>query len=1102
MAAGKIFAISFAINAIMGGSFASVMSQSSTAMQQLKNKTTFLNAEQRRLSNAWNQSQMAARTYQTTIAGLRAQLSAGQISQSQYAASVQRAEQAMRAAGMSVEEYRSHMTRLRQEASQTQARLEQFKKAAAAKQEASARFSSARTGVMETAATVGMLAAPIVGAVETAAKFEASMSKVAAITRTAGTPAIQELTENARMLGETTQFSATQAADAMSYLGMAGWNAEQIMAGMPGLLALAAAGGTDLARTADIVSDDLTAFGLSAEQAGHMADVFAVTATRTNTNVEMIGETMKYAAPVARAFGASMEETAAMTGLMANAGVKASQAGTSLRAGFLRLTGPPKKGAKAMEELGMSMSELSAQQAEASAALKDLGIDMDSISGTPSHKMVAILTELKEKTAGLTSEQKLGSLQAIFGTEAATGWLNVLEAGPGVFEELVAQMENCDGEAEKMASVMMDNAKGAVTQLKSALESVAISVGSIFLPGVTAAARGAASMAGGVSKWVTEHKELTASIVSTGAALSSLIVSIKLFRMASAAWSYARASLKLYQLTMMTLGETAIQSAAGQRVLTAATAAQGRAMSLLSAATSIDTYKRLKQAAIRTAAQLRAITWTQIGQNVGRGISSGSSTALKALTMLRTNAMMTMAATRKAVASTLANIAVQAASAGRAVLTMTRSFTIAGALQSAAAGFRALGAAILSIGRVSLAAMFSPLGIAVMAIAGAAYLIYSNWAQVGPFFMGLWEQIQQAFSNAWAMIQPAVEQLGTAFGAMMDAMGPVFASLSDTISAAFEQISATVSANSEIFNVLVQAGILLAEIFGGTLIAAFILFADIAVGAVTAAIGVVASVITGAIGIFTGLIEFITGVFTGDWSAAWQGVVQIFSSIFGTISGIANSILGGIQLTINGIVGSIRSVAASLPGLSGGGGGEIAANAQGGIYRKGAFLTTFAEEGPEAAIPLDGSPRAIGLWKMAGEMLGVGEAASGTAHYEQTPTENRTTARMPEAPKRVTQRAEFIKTAEPSAQNITIEQEGQQTPAVTVTANRQPKDSWPQQTPALTAPPISITVNVYGNETEPDKIRQAVVRAGQTVQRTFAEQMEQYKQERGRLAFD
>lgn len=115
---------------------------------------------------------------------------------------------------------------------------------------------------------------------------------------------------------------------------MAGWDAKQIMAGMPGLLSLAAAGGTDLARTADIVSDNLTAFGLSAEKAGHMADVYATVITRTNTNVEMLGDTMKYAAPVAEAFGASMEETAALAGLMANSGIKASQAGTSLRAGF------------------------------------------------------------------------------------------------------------------------------------------------------------------------------------------------------------------------------------------------------------------------------------------------------------------------------------------------------------------------------------------------------------------------------------------------------------------------------------------------------------------------------------------------------------------------------------------------------------------------------------------------------------------------------------------------------------------------------------------------------------------------------------------------
>ena len=154
-------------------------------------------------------------------------------------------------------------------------------------------------------------AQPVIGMINTAAEFEQGMSKVGAITR-ASAEDMALLTAKAKELGRQTQFTARQSADAMSYLGMAGWNTQEILKGMPGLLNLAAAGGTDLARTADIVSDDLTAFGLAADQAGHMADVFAYTITRTNTNVEMLGETMKYAAPVAHAFGASMEETAAL----------------------------------------------------------------------------------------------------------------------------------------------------------------------------------------------------------------------------------------------------------------------------------------------------------------------------------------------------------------------------------------------------------------------------------------------------------------------------------------------------------------------------------------------------------------------------------------------------------------------------------------------------------------------------------------------------------------------------------------------------------------------------------------------------------------------
>lgn len=353
------------------------------------------------------------------------------------------------------------------------------------------------------------IASPFVSATKTAAVFEAAMAKVGAISRANGTE-LELLTKKARELGETTQFTATQSAEAMSYLGMAGWDAKQIMAGMPGLLSLAAAGGTNLARTADIVSDNLTAFGLSAEKAGHMADVYATVITRTNTNVEMLGDTMKYAAPVAEAFGASMEETAALAGLMANSGIKASQAGTSLRAGFLRLAGHPKMAQKAMEQLGMSMNDITAEQKEAALAMASLGINMSDTSGPK--KMSTILVELRNKTKDLGREEKLAAMKAIFGQEAATGWLAVLNSGDGTFEKLVTELENSTGAADSLAKKMQDNAQGAMTRFNSALESTQISIGTAFLPAMATAAEAGAKFFG----WLAGNETLTNVAIGIG----------------------------------------------------------------------------------------------------------------------------------------------------------------------------------------------------------------------------------------------------------------------------------------------------------------------------------------------------------------------------------------------------------------------------------------------------------------------------------------------------------------------------------------------------------------------------------------------------------
>lgn len=498
--AGKVFEIAFAINGALAQGFKTSMQQAKGTLTQYGSKMTELKAQQRALDSALKQGVI------------------------------------------SMDSYRNATEKVGKALDQTAAKDAKLRKAMQNKIAADANAKSARSDLGSTMATTAVMAAPLVGMLSKAADFEAVMSKVKAIT-VSDDKAMQQLTATARELGEKTMFSATQAGEAMTYLGMAGWNSQQIMAGMPGLLNLAAASNTDLARTADIVSDDLTAFGLSAEHAGHMADVFAKTTTSTNTTVEMLGETMKYAAPVAHAFGASLEETAALTGLMANSGIKASAAGTALRSGFLRLAGTSSKSTKAIEEMGLSLSEATAQQEEARAALDSLGIAMNDTNGP--RKMSAIVRDLADKTKDMSKEQKLSTLATIFGTNAASAWVAVIDQGPDALDNLTKELENSDGAAATMAETMQNNARGAMTRLQSATESVAISIGSTMLPTLAELGDSLANEAAYVSKVASEHPELTEAIIKTSVAVAGMVIAYKAVKAVYFSVMEAHAAYKL-----------------------------------------------------------------------------------------------------------------------------------------------------------------------------------------------------------------------------------------------------------------------------------------------------------------------------------------------------------------------------------------------------------------------------------------------------------------------------------------------------------------------------------------------------------------------------
>lgn len=290
-----------------------------------------------------------------------------------------------------------------------------------------------------------------IAAVKAGSDFEVQMSRVKAISGATGTE-FEKLKDQAIKLGADTSFSANQAAEGMENLAAAGFTTNEIVEAMPGLLDMAAASGEDLANSSEIAASTLRGFGLEAEEAGHVADVLAENANRTNAAVSDTGEAMKYVAPLARAAGISFEETAAAIGIMANAGIKGSQAGITLRGAISRLSKPTDDMRDAMEELGISFYD-------SNGKMKSLSEQVGMLEGAFS---------------GMTDEQKNNYLVTLYGQEALSGMLALINEGQGSLTDLTKSYENCDGSAKKAADTMRDNLKGAIDELGGSAESLGI----------------------------------------------------------------------------------------------------------------------------------------------------------------------------------------------------------------------------------------------------------------------------------------------------------------------------------------------------------------------------------------------------------------------------------------------------------------------------------------------------------------------------------------------------------------------------------------------------------------------------------------------------
>ena len=322
--------------------------------------------------------------------------------------------------------------------------------------------------------------------VKTTADFEAGMSQVQAISGATGKD-LEALSEKAKEMGAKTKFSATESAEALKYMAMAGWDTQKMLGGLEGVMNLAAASGEELGTVSDIVTDALTALGMKAEEAGHFADVLAQASSKSNTNVGLMGQTFQYVAPVAGALGFSCEDTAVAIGLMANAGIKGSKAGTALRS---------------------TLSRLSKPTAEVKAAMYDLGISITNSDGTMKSFM-EIMKDMRTSFAGLTEAEKASYAATIGGQEAMSGLLAIVNTSEKDFSKLVEQIYNADGAAEQMANTMQDNLSGQLTILKSTIEGISISFGEIMLPVVKKVVSGLQSFA----TWLNNTSDTTKKVI-------------------------------------------------------------------------------------------------------------------------------------------------------------------------------------------------------------------------------------------------------------------------------------------------------------------------------------------------------------------------------------------------------------------------------------------------------------------------------------------------------------------------------------------------------------------------------------------------------------
>lgn len=948
--------------------------------------------------------------------------------------------------------------------------------------------------------------------------FEATITGAAVKAGATTEAEFNKMRDVAGKLGAEFPITASQAAEGMDRLAAGGFDVNETIGAMPGIITAAVASGEDLAVTSDVITSALSIWDMKqgniAENTTHVADVVQMAANKSKLGMQDFGLAMQYAGAPAAALGISIEELGTAMAIMSNNGIKASTIGTSLRSVISRLASPPKAAAMAIEQLGLKVNDANG---------KFVGLEN-------------IVGQMRTAMSGLSDTEQVALAKAIAGEEAYSGLLALIKTSPEAYADMTSSLQNATGSSAEAYTVMQNTLKGSIDSMMGSVEAFGIAMGTVMSPYIREAAETIKYFANVLTDMTPEQqKMIAAAAVSVVGFTAFTLAAGKMISIAGSLVSvygqigrvmndrHIRNKLLEYSVRGVMAAYSGLGSVATKAMseLSSAGTSAGGVFSVIrqraaalralgwsgisanisSAFASARAAVAVHMTAMRTgatnalnairtravamsnsvraaAASMRAITWADIGASISRTFASAQvsvanrmanmrTSVTNSLTAIRNRAMATtsslrafaanltfsnisanissafasaraavatnMAAMRARVASGMALIRAQAIATAGSLRAFAASLSLSSMASRAATAITAVGRSFLTAARAGLMFALSPIGIAMIAIAGAAYLIYSNWEKVGPFFTGLWNQIKAAFASAVQNLKLQIDRLkaafdvlkntvgtaviatmnklraafgqlratvGPAMSAAITKLGTVFANLQTTVGgavisaftrlkAAFDTVKAAIRQSQGTIDKIIGVFTTVATIVGGVVVGAFVVMANVLTGLVVAAVGVVSSIISGLIQVLTGIITFITGVFTLNWETAWNGIKDIFAGVFNAISGICTSVMDGIKTAVGGAIDSIKS----LLGMANGASvtvntNEVKANADGGIYPQGAFLTTFAEKSPEAAIPINHTARAVSLWRQTGELLGVmPNQQSVTLNMEQKPVD-------------------------------------------------------------------------------------------------------------------